>query len=86
MSLLANNGDARFVTVYKSEDYPEYEGARALAAIVNAHLVLIADCIDGVARTYRSTSLVNQGTWCVTEDGDFGSLIRTRTGKRWVLG
>lgn len=86
MALLENNGKARFVTVYKSDDYPEYVGARALASIVKNHLVLVADCIDGKARTYRSTALVDHGTPYLTDDGVRGSRIMSRTGKQWVLG
>lgn len=83
MLTLENNGRAHLVKVHRSDDYPEFKGARAIAQIVNNRLYIVGECVDGVTRMYHSTTLV--GSLPYGDGKTRGTWYRTHTGKVWVL-
>lgn len=83
MFALENNGPAHLVKVV-SCDYPDFDGARAVAQLVNNHIMLVAECRDGKQRSYHSTRIVYSFVFD-NEDEIESCVYKTRSGKEWVL-
>lgn len=88
MFTLKNNGPARFVSeiISVTGEYPEFDYAVGMVKMVDNHLIIIADCIDGETREYKSTCIVDEYHFDTDDNGKSEIVfITTRTGKEWRL-